>query len=77
MQIPHLPLDSKIYFFQVNFSDIQNVVLTEKGGKRRILRRSRYEGVYVDLSYSSSQTSIKASINAIQVKGSQVSRTYG
>lgn len=60
-------------YFQVDFSDLQNITLREKNDKKKkSLRRSRYEGVFVDVSLSASTTCLKASINGVQVRHLEV-----
>lgn len=53
----------------MDFTDPDNIQLVDltKKDKTKKLRRSRYEGVLVEVSMASNRTCIHASINAIQV----------
>ena len=53
----------------MDFTDPDNILLMDltKKDKKKKLRRSRYEGVLVEVSMASTRTSIHISINAVQV----------
>ena len=53
----------------MDFTDLDNILLMDltKKDKKKKLRRSRYEGVLVEVSMASTRTSIHISINAVQV----------